>query len=499
MSGAGRILQIRHPPMLPAEHPVPTVSRGWRWSHQRGRSALIATAAAVAILVALAATAWATEHMSYTLWGAMWIGPVLMLASLPIANRAARLDGDVLIGRVILVSAFIRIFVAPPLRYWMAYGLYGGSSDSAVYHRAGAMLASQLRHGDYSNLGHISGDRFIQILTGQVYAFTGVTRFGGFMVFSWMSLVGVYFFYRAFRIAYPDGHYRRYAKLVFFWPSLIFWPAALGKEAFMILVLGAAALGAAELFTGRFQGIIWLGLGVWGAAVVRVHMVLIFGAGLIVAAVLAVLTGGPHGRKPVFSRLASASLIVSLVLVSPTIIGVAEHTFGVAKLTPQSAQQILDQTTLRSGKNGSTFTAPSPNNPVGFAVATGTVLFRPFPIEVSNAQAVATGFEGLILMGICILSARRFRRLPVELVRRPYVAFSFVYTLAFIYAFSSLSNFGILARERVQVLPMLFVLLCVPVDKRITSKNPDQMRNVETHTADAPPVGSRRAPSGNLR
>jgi hypothetical protein len=37
-----------------------------------------------------------------------------------------------------------------------------------------------------------------------------------------------------------------------------------------------------------------------------------------------------------------------------------------------------------------------------------------------------------------------------------------VYALAFIYAFSSLANFGILARERSQLLPVLFVVLCIP-------------------------------------
>ena len=44
----------------------------------------------------------------------------------------------------------------------------------------------------------------------------------------------------------------------------------------------------------------------------------------------------------------------------------------------------------------------------------------------------------------------------------PSLVFGFVYTLAFVYAFSALQNFGILARERSQLLPALFVLLCIP-------------------------------------
>ena len=36
----------------------------------------------------------------------------------------------------------------------------------------------------------------------------------------------------------------------------------------------------------------------------------------------------------------------------------------------------------------------------------------------------------------------------------------------FAYAFAAIANFGILARERVQVLPMFFVLLAVPPARR---------------------------------
>src|SRR5258705_3183465 len=143
----------------------------------------------------------------------------------------------------------------------MAFGLYGGSADASHYHQAGALLAPLFRRGIYSDLGKISGTRFIEILTGQVYALTGPTRLGGFMVFAWFSFLGCYLFYRAFRTAFPDGDGRRYALLVFFFPTLLFWPSSIGKEAFMILGLGAAALGTAQLLVGRFRGLVWLALG----------------------------------------------------------------------------------------------------------------------------------------------------------------------------------------------------------------------------------------------
>ncbi|HLJ08028.1 MAG TPA: hypothetical protein VKX24_05795 [Acidimicrobiia bacterium] len=411
-----------------------------------------------AILVALGV---GMNHMTYRVWGGFWVAPVLLILSIPIANRAARHDGQAM-GRLVMVAAAVKVVIAPLLRYWMAYSLYGGFSDSADYHQAGVVLAPLFRHGIYQNLGQISGTRFLEILTGQVYAFIGPTLFGGFMVFSWFSFIGCYLFYRAFRIAYPEGDGRRYALLVFFFPTMLFWPSSIGKEAFMILALGAAAVGAAQLFVGRFRGLVWLALGLWGAAVVRPHMALIVGAGLLVGAPLAVLRGGGQGGLRQRGRLAGVILILGLLIAGPILIHAAEGFFHLQSLNAETAQGVLNQTTQLSTKNGSTFASPSPNNPFGFVAAVATVLFRPFPFEVRNAQSLLASLEGLSLLGLCVLAFRRLARLPAEGSRRPYLIFALVYTLAFIYAFSALGNFGILARERSQLLPVLFVLLCIP-------------------------------------
>jgi hypothetical protein len=42
------------------------------------------------------------------------------------------------------------------------------------------------------------------------------------------------------------------------------------------------------------------------------------------------------------------------------------------------------------------------------------------------------------------------------------VVFSVIYVLLFIIAFSSFANFGLLARERVQLYPLFLVLLAIP-------------------------------------
>jgi hypothetical protein len=46
--------------------------------------------------------------------------------------------------------------------------------------------------------------------------------------------------------------------------------------------------------------------------------------------------------------------------------------------------------------------------------------------------------------------------------RQPYVMFGAVYVGLSIIAFSAFANFGLLDRERVQILPLYLVLLSVP-------------------------------------
>jgi hypothetical protein len=102
------------------------------------------------------------------------------------------------------------------------------------------------------------------------------------------------------------------------------------------------------------------------------------------------------------------------------------------------------------------------NSPIDLPLATATVLFRPLPFEASNNQMLLTSAEGVFLAALCVVSWRRLATIPRRVRSTPYVAFSLVFVLLFVWAFSSFGNFGILARQRTQMLPFLFVLLALP-------------------------------------
>jgi hypothetical protein len=290
-----------------------------------------------------------------------------------------------------------------------------------------------------------------------VYTITGSSQLGGFFVFSWLGFLGLFMFYRAFVLAVPHGAHRRYALMLFFVPSLMFWSSSIGKEAWMTFTLGAVAYGAARVFMRKPFGFVFLGLGLWGTEVVRPHMALLILGGLLPAYLLRRKPQFVHSRQSL-KILGVAALVVAIVFT----LGGVEQRFKVTDTSASTAQDIFNNTADQTTQGGSSFTPTRVHNPIQLPIAFVTVMFRPFPNEAGTTQGVVSAFEGLLLMLFTIASFQRLRGIGKEMIKTPYVVFALIYTLVFVYAFSTIGNFGILVRQRVQVYPLFLVLLALP-------------------------------------
>jgi hypothetical protein len=413
----------------------------------------------IGIALLVSAFGWAVNTGDYYTWGALVIGPGLLLVTLPLARHVAAVEDDPALVKIIMWALTLKLLAAV-VRYWVAFEVYGGSADAAIYIREGGLYAERIRAGDLAydaTVGGSSGTHFIRQLTGYVFALTGTSAIGGFLVFAWLSFWGLYLFYRAFRIGVPHGQHRRYALLVFFLPSLLYWPSSIGKEAWMLFTLGLGAYGAARLLTNRRGGYLLLTLGLAGSALVRPHMTVLLGAGVAASFILR------RSRKgSVLAILAKLGGIVAIVVAMNFAIGAAEERFDVEGEGLTGAEDVLDRTAEQTNQGGSEFDAQRPDSLIDLPPAIFTVLFRPLPHEAHNLQALATSFEGLFLLGLFATAWPRLRRLPREVFATPYVAFATTYALLFMLAFSSFGNFGILARQRAQLFPLILVLLALP-------------------------------------
>jgi hypothetical protein len=399
----------------------------------------------------------AVEGDGKTLTAFLFI-PILFAIATPIVTRAGKRETTFDLTGMMFAALSVKI-LATFARFIVVNDLYGGVADAGVYHTWGARLVESFRGFDFSvNTGQrIPGTGTIRYVTGLVYLFTGSNQFAGFLVFSFLSFLGLYFLYRAFALAVPNGDRSRYAKLLFFWPSLLFWPSSTGKEAWMMLGIGLGAWGAARVLKQQRGGFILFGLGLLGAGLVRPHVSLLAFIALFAAYLLR-----PSTRLSGLGPVTKGIGIVVLVLAGGIVSTQAENFFGVDSLSTESVSETLDDTSNKTGKGGSSFDAPDATNPAQIPLATVTVLFRPFPFEAHNGQAVISALEGLVLLVLFARSWRRFLAFPRTVRQRPYIAFAAAYTVMFIFAFSSIANFGILARQRVQMLPFVFVLAALP-------------------------------------
>lgn len=394
---------------------------------------------------------------------ALVAAPILLAVVFPISRYLGRREAAFDLGSIIVAGTIARVG-ATLIRD-------ANAADGAVYFSVGRQLSSAFRAMQFGvDTGReIPGTGFIRYLSGLVQVITLNDRFATFLVFTGFSVAGTIFFYLAFARGLPDGQRQRYAALVFLWPSLVYWPSSLGKEAWMLLCIGAASYGVARVLSGGVaRGTLLAVVGVLGTSMVRPHVSMIVMAAAAVAVLIrkpAVTTKLVGGRR-VIRTVGGGAKVVAIVLV---LIGggfLATQTQKVLKLDDSSTDSIgsgLEATEAQTSQGNSAFRPFTASNPANYPAAAVTVVFRPFPFEARGVESLLSASEGVLLLVLFLTSLPRLVHLPRLMRREAYVAYALALVLVFVYAFSAIGNFGILARQRTQVLPLVFVLVCLPV------------------------------------
>jgi hypothetical protein len=397
------------------------------------------------------------DGSTYDTWGAFIWAPLMLALALPLCRWVAKRTGEPEIAGFLFGVAALKIVAGASLRYYMVDAVYG-AGDAFGYDNAAAELVEPFRAGQFGGVGAVTGTRFLEILNGLVQAVIGQTMIGSFLVFSAMGFVGLCLLYLAFCEAHPPGDRTLYRRLLFLTPTLWFWPSSVGKEAFLTLCIGGVAYGFALLLSGRLHGALLAGLGMWGAIVVRPHIALMLLVGAAVALPPDLAAPPPAEDGRIRGRPIARIVLPLLVLVAiPASLGAAETFFDIDGLNLDSAAEVRDEVTRRTTTGGSEFSAPDTSNPIGLSVGLVTVVARPFPWEASGFQALAA-LEGACLGAIIVVAAWRRRSVLLRALSRRWPRFAFAYVLAFAWGFSAVGNFGILARQRSLMLPLLFVL-----------------------------------------
>ena len=429
--------------------------------YRLNRANVVAWAGLAAIAAYFAVLAHAVEAWPYDKWMVLVLAPALLALGTVIIVAVTRHDDEPL--TTLIVVALVVKLAASFARYYIAFSLYG-SGDAKRYDSYGTEIAESFHRGKLPLTDLLTlrqGTEFIDDLTGLIYGLTGPSRLGGFLVYSFIGFWGLFLFHRAARIGLPEGSQRRYALLVFFLPSLVFWPSSIGKEAVMLLSLGVCAYGAARILERRGWGWICLAAGVGLGYMVRPHVPVV----VLAALAIAVVFRRRRGQPPLLGPMGRIVTIVVLTAALAFVLGRAVDRLlprSEATSTPEAVGELLDRAATGLDEGGSEIDRPSPNNVIEYPGAVFSVLFRPTVLEAGTAGNVVAAAETTLVLALCVVSWRRLRNLPAMAFRRPYVLFCVVYTGIFAFAWSSFTNLGALARQRVQVWPFVLLLLAVP-------------------------------------
>lgn len=405
----------------------------------------------LAVVVAMAAVGW-TMRTDRTMRSGLFVIPAVFVLMFPILRRVGRGEKRFDLAGLMACSLALRMVLLVPRTR--------GAVDAVAYHRVGMQLADSFRHFQFGvDTGRqVPGTGTIRYLSGLVHVVVFDDFFASMVVLTMLAFWGTWLFYKAFTIALPDAQHYRYAKLIFLWPSMLFWTSSLGKEAVMTFTLGLMALGFAMLIVKRWSGLAVLLVGVGGTVLIRPHVALVAVVAMFV--VLLVPKSAEGWSLGIGTRVVG---LVTVLVLGAILSRVTAEFLDLENLSNSSIDTALSSTEVMTDQGGSDFGAARVRSPVDYPVAVVTVLIRPFPIEAHTSESFATSVEGLVLGALLIGSYRQLWSIPRLSMRYSYVAFCTAYVLIFCFVFSVVGNFGILARQRTQVLPLLFVLVSVPI------------------------------------
>jgi len=387
---------------------------------------------------------------------------LIVAVTLPIASRTARREGETRLFGIQMAGLAIHL-VATILLIFVVDHVYHGITDYTKYLQQGATLASNFDHGHLSLAGTRLTSPFgpggVSIAAGIVFAVIGVNKLAGFFVFSWFAFLGSIAFYRAFSITFPDAPKLRYARLVFFLPSLWFWTAGISKESVMYLSLGVAAMGASSVLAHRRGGYLILALGIALGVWVRPHELVLLVGALAGATLLRRRDRQAlGGLRRVVGLAGQAGFLVVTVVATKALLkhsGVTTGSFSFSSLSGVSAKNVAIGSSV-----------PYSANPLAYPRDLYAVLFDPLPFNAHGATQFLAAGENTIILVLILLSLRRLRMVIRVARARPYVGLCLLYCIAFAYLFAALSNLGLIDRERVLMLPFLLVILAIPISPK---------------------------------
>lgn len=265
-----------------------------------------------------------------------------------------------------------------------------------------------------------------------------------------IGLLSVYLVYRA-AVLFLGHEDRRILWILGLSPTILFWSSILGKDPIGMLGIAIYTYGTVRLLMMRsWSSIVLMAVGIAIASIIRLWLAPI----MILPVVGTVWWSSKNIHIKLFVGIAGMAAFVYAA-------GPLMASFKAA-----SAKELIEEV-AKAGQlynyggssTGATTVFVSWSDFIEFApVGAFTALFRPLPGEIMNPFGLLAGLEDLVLLGLLVRAMTRFR---LSDLRAPVVVWAIFFCLIWsaIYGIISSHNLGAAVRFRLQILPVLLLLM----------------------------------------
>jgi hypothetical protein len=244
---------------------------------RRFSNGVFAAAGVAFVGLYVAALFYLMDESTYDMWGAVIVGPILFLVSLPAFVRQAKREKQPRIFWFLVVALAVKMLFSL-FRYHHAFNIVG-KADAVAYDRIGSEIALRFLDGTIDpQLNTLLDTNFIRFFTGLIYTVIRPSVRAGLHLrvaglLGPTSSTGV----RPGHSPTEPTELRAVAVLP---ASILFWPSSIGKESWMMLA-GIAAFGAAKASGRVLPGVLVSGIGI-GPPRSRPAPTAVMGLGLVV-------------------------------------------------------------------------------------------------------------------------------------------------------------------------------------------------------------------------
>lgn len=384
-------------------------------------------------------------------------------------------SGDYVVAAVMLASLLIKLTAG----WFQLMSAQWSTSDELMYYEQGRQLALAANHlGDIFSLNQLSGINFgtsiVIDITACIFKALGPSLPIAMILFSVFGFWGQYFYYLTFRQLFPNAD-RLYAAFgIFCLPSIIFWTADVGKDALMIFFLGLASYSVSISSQRRSFAIALLSLASFGACLVRPHI----GVLLIISIVAAfsLVQGDLRSLKP-RKRVIRMAILACIAFCLVYLCAQFLQLSNIAE-----ALNHVDMSMQTNQQDGSGFD-PGSSLLVRILLAPLLVI-RPFPWETSGIAAVLASLEGMSIFALFVFYRKQVGSLMMKSSGNRCLTFIMWFVALNVLLLGiGTSNFGLLVRERVMILPMLMLTLAASpwLRSQLRPRYPSSFSNVTAY------------------